>query len=121
MILQVAAAALASEMKTQSTPHSVDSIPTSANQEDYVSMGMSSARRIQPMLANLRNILSIELLSACQGLDLLAPLRTGPEAQKAYDAVRSTSAFVEADRSLSADIEAVARLIDEGKFAAVLR
>src|SRR6202162_1665151 len=121
MILQVAAAALASEMKTQSTPHSVDSIPTSANQEDYVSMGMSSARRIQPMLANLRNILSIELLSACQGLDLLAPLRTGPEAQKAYHAVRSTSAFVEADRSLSADIEAVARLIDEGKFAAILR
>jgi histidine ammonia-lyase len=121
MILQVAAAALASEMKTQSTPHSVDSIPTSANQEDYVSMGMSGARRIQPMLANLRNILSIELLSACQGLDLLAPLRTGPEAQIAYDAVRRTSAFVEADRSLSADIESVARLINQGKFAAILR
>jgi histidine ammonia-lyase len=121
MILQVAAAALASEMKTQSTPHSVDSIPTSANQEDYVSMGMSGARRIQPMLANLRNILSIELLSACQGLDLLAPLRTGPEAQKAYDAVRSASAFVEADRSLSPDIQAVATLIDEGKFADILR
>jgi histidine ammonia-lyase len=121
MILQVAAAALASEMKTQSTPHSVDSIPTSANQEDYVSMGMSGARRIQPMLANLRNILSIELLSACQGLDLLAPLRTGPEAQKAYDAVRSASAFVEADRSLSPDIQAVAALINEGKFSDILR
>jgi histidine ammonia-lyase len=120
MILQVAAAALASEMKAQSTPHSVDSIPTSANQEDYVSMGMSGARRIQPMLASLRNILSIELLSACQGLDLLAPLRTGPEAQKAYDAVRSASAFVEADRSLSADIESVARSINEGKFARIL-
>ncbi len=120
MILQVAAAALASEMKTQAAPHSVDSIPTSANQEDYVSMGMSGARRIQPMLANLRKVLAIELLSACQGLDLLAPLRTGPEAQKAYDAVRSASAFVEADRSLSADIESVARLINEGKFAAIL-
>jgi len=121
MILQVAAAALASEMKTQAAPHSVDSIPTSANQEDYVSMGMSGARRIQPMLANLRNVLAIELLSACQGLDLLAPLRTGPEAQKAYDSVRSASAFVEADRSLSTDIESVARLINEGKFSAILR
>jgi histidine ammonia-lyase len=120
MILQVAAAALASEMKTQAAPHSVDSIPTSANQEDYVSMGMSGARRIQPMLANLRNVLAIELLSACQGLDLLAPLRTGTEAQKAYEVVRSASAFVEADRSLSADIESVARLINEGKFASIL-
>jgi len=120
MILQVAAAALASEMKTQAAPHSVDSIPTSANQEDYVSMGMSGARRIHSMLANLRSILAIELLSACQGLDLLAPLRTGPEAQKAYDSVRSASAFVEADRSLSGDIESVARLISEGKFSAIL-
>jgi histidine ammonia-lyase len=120
MILQVAAAALASEMKTQAAPHSVDSIPTSANQEDYVSMGMSGARRIQPMLANLRNVLAIELLSACQGLDLLAPLRTGPEAQKAHAIVRLASAFVEADRSLSADIESVARLINQGKLAAIL-
>ena len=57
----------ASEMKTQAAPHSVDSIPTSANQEDYVSMGMGAARRIQPMLGNLRNVLAIELLAACQG------------------------------------------------------
>jgi histidine ammonia-lyase len=121
MILQVAAAALASEMKTQAAPHSVDSIPTSANQEDYVSMGMSGARRIQPMLANLRNVLAIELLSACQGLDLLVPLGTGAEAQKAYEVVRAASAFVEADRSLSANIESVARLINEGKFSAILR
>jgi histidine ammonia-lyase len=121
MILQVAAAALASEMKTQAVPHSVDSIPTSANQEDYVSMGMAGARRISPMLANLRSILAIELLSACQGIDLLAPLRTGTEAQKAYDAVRSASSFVEIDRSLSADIEAVARLVAQGTFCAILR
>ncbi len=121
MILQVAAAALASEMKTQAVPHSVDSIPTSANQEDYVSMGMAGARRISPMLANLRSILAIELLSACQGIDLLAPLRTGAEAQKAYDAVRLASSFVEVDRSLSADIEAVARLVAEGTFCAILR
>ena len=121
MILQVAAAALASEMKTQAVPHSVDSIPTSANQEDYVSMGMAGARRISPMLTNLRSILAIELLSACQGIDLLAPLRTGAEAQKAYDAVRSASSFVEVDRSLSADIEAVARLVAQGTFCAILR
>ena len=91
MILQVTAAALASEMKALAAPHSVDSIPTSANQEDYVSMGMGAARRLAPMLANLRHILAIELLAACQGIDLLAPLRTGTEARKAYDIVRSLS------------------------------
>ena len=95
-------------MKALAAPHSVDSIPTSANQEDYVSMGMGAARRLQPMLANLRNILAIELLAACQGIDFLAPLRTGAEAQKAYDIVRSISKTVDADRSLAPDIEAVA-------------
>ncbi len=88
MILQVTAAALASELKPLAAPHSVDSIPTSANQEDYVSMGMGGARRLEPMLENLRNILAIELLAACQGIDLLAPLRPGPETRKAYDIVQ---------------------------------
>ena len=120
MILQVAAAALASEMKTQSTPHSVDSIPTSANQEDYVSMGMGAARRIAPMLANLRNVLAIELLSAAQGIDLLAPLRTGPEAHKAYECVRAVSAMVEADRSLAPDIAKVEREIAHNAFGRLL-
>lgn len=121
MILQIAAAALASEMKTQAAPHSVDSIPTSANQEDYVSMGMGATRRLAPMLANLRNILAIELLCACQGLDLLAPLKTGPEAQKAHAIVRSISKKVEADRSLAPDIEAVGGAIASAKFSALLR
>ncbi|MGH9684736.1 MAG: histidine ammonia-lyase [Candidatus Acidiferrales bacterium] len=121
MILQVAAAALASEMKMQAAPHSVDSIPTSANQEDYVSMGMGGARRIAPMLANLRNLLAIELLAACQGIDLLSPLRTGPEAQKAYALVRTASSFVEADRSLAPDIERVAQAIAKGAFSDLLR
>ena len=120
MILQVAAAALVSEMKTQAAPHSVDSIPTSANQEDYVSMGMAGARRLAPMLENLRNVLSIELLAACQGLDLLAPLRTGAEARKAYEIVRAISKMVEADRSLASDIQAIARQIADGKFSALL-
>jgi histidine ammonia-lyase len=121
MILQVAAAALASEIKTQATPHSVDSIPTSANQEDYVSMGMGGARRIERMLTNLRNVLAIELLSACQGLDLLAPLRTGAEAQKAYAIVRSESKMVDADRSLAPDIRAMERKIAAGAFSEILR
>jgi histidine ammonia-lyase len=121
MILQVTAAALASELKPLSAPHSVDSIPTSANQEDYVSMGMSGARRLEPMLANLKNILAIELLAACQGIDLLAPLRTGPETRKAYDIVRRLSPAVDSDRSLAPDIEAVAREVARGSFAALLR
>jgi histidine ammonia-lyase len=121
MILQVTAAALASELKPLAAPHSVDSIPTSANQEDYVSMGMGGARRLEPMLANLRNILAIELLAACQGIDLLSPLRTGPETRKAYDIVRALSAAVDADRSLAPDIEAVAQAVEKGSFAAILR
>jgi histidine ammonia-lyase len=121
MILQVTAAALASETKALAAPHSVDSIPTSANQEDYVSMGMGAARRLDPMLANLRNVLAIELLAACQGLDFLAPLRPGPETRKAYDIVRSLSARVDEDRSLAPDIEAVARAIGEGSFSSLVR
>jgi histidine ammonia-lyase len=121
MLAQVTAAALASEMKAQATPHSVDSIPTSADQEDYVSMGMSAARRLGPMLANLRNIIAIELLAACQGIDLLAPLRTGPESQKAHDLVRAASAQLDRDRSLAGDIVAVGILISEGAFQKLLR
>ncbi len=120
MILQIAAAALASEMKSMSAPHSVDSIPTSANQEDYVSMGMGGARRLQPMVANLRHILAVELLCACQGIDFLAPLRTGTEAQRAYEIVRSVSKSVDHDRSLAPDIEAVAETIAEGRFSALV-
>jgi len=121
MILQIAAAAVASEMKAQAAPHSVDSIPTSANQEDYVSMGMAGARRLAPMLANLRNILAIELLCACQGLDFLAPLRTGAEAHKAYEIVRSVSKMLEVDRSLTTDIGAIGEVIASGKFSALVR
>lgn len=120
MILQISAAALASGLKALSTPHSVDSISTSGNQEDYVSMGMGAALRIQPMLANLENILAIELLSACQGIELIAPLRTGDEARKAQALVRGVSQYVTEDRSLAPDISAVAQLVSAGRFSALL-
>jgi histidine ammonia-lyase len=121
MLAQVTAAALASESKTLAAPHSVDSIPTSGNQEDYVSMGMSAARRLKPMLENVGHIVAIELLAACQGIDLLAPLRTGPEAYRAYELVRSVAKRMDTDRSLAPDIAAVARLISEGAFANLTR
>lgn len=121
MILQVAAAALASETRALAAPHSIGSIPTSANQEDYVSMGMGAARRLAPMLANVRNILAVELLAACQGLDFLAPLRPGLEVRKAYDIVRSLSKRVDSDRSLTPDIKAVSTAIETEKFSDLIR
>jgi histidine ammonia-lyase len=120
MILHVAAAALVSETKAMAMPHSVDSIPTSANQEDYVSMGMSAARRLAAMLENAQNVIAIELLAAAQGLDFLAPLRTGDNAQRAHRLVRSVSKFVAADRSLADDIRRVSELIASGRFRDIL-
>ena len=121
MIAQVTAAALTSENRALATPHSVDSISTSGNQEDYVSMGMSGARRLERMLHNLRHILAIELLCACQGIDLLAPLQTGKLARKAQDAVRGVSPKVTADRPLARDINAVAALVANGSIAKILQ
>jgi histidine ammonia-lyase len=121
MIAQVTAAALTSENKALSTPHSVDSISTSGNQEDYVSMGMSGARRLSRMLQNLRHIVAIELLCACQGIDLLAPLKTGTLATKAYEAVRGKSPKVVEDRRLAEDIDAVTELVSSGVFSQILR
>jgi len=121
MIAQVTAAALTSENRALATPHSVDSISTSGNQEDYVSMGMSGARRLERMIQNLRYISAIELLCACQGIDLLAPLQTGVLAKKAYDAVRGASPKVMNDRPLAPDINAVAELIAAAAIAKILQ
>jgi histidine ammonia-lyase len=120
MIAQVTAAALTSENKALATPHSVDSISTSGNQEDYVSMGMSGARRLERMLKNLGHTVAIELLCACQGIDLLAPLNTGTLAQKAYATVRIKSRMLSIDRPLAPDIEAVSALVADGAIAAIL-
>jgi histidine ammonia-lyase len=121
MIAQVTAAALTSENKTLAVPHSVDSISTSGNQEDYVSMGMSGARRLGRMLVNLRNTIAIELLCACQGIDLLAPLQTGTIAKRAYASVRAKSSKITEDRSLASDIEAVSTHVADGAFSSLLR
>jgi histidine ammonia-lyase len=121
MMAQVTAAALASENKALATPHAVDSIPTSGNQEDYVSMGMGGALRLRPMLENTRTVLAIELLCACQGIDLLAPLATGIEARQAYAQVRARAAKLDADRPLAPDVAAVSDLIAAGTFAELLR
>src|SRR5271165_541940 len=120
MIAQVTAAALTSENKALAAPHSVDSISTSGNQEDYVSMGMSGARRLSRMLENLRNILAIELLCACQGIDLLEPLKTGTLATRAYDLVRAKSEKLVDDRPLAEEIDAVSAVVGMGEFARLL-
>jgi len=121
MIAQVTAAALTSENRALATPHSVDSISTSGNQEDYVSMGMSGARRLERMLFNLRYILAIELLAACQGIDLLAPLQTGTLGKHAYDGVRAVSPKLTEDRPLHKDIEAVSKLVETAALSKLLQ
>jgi histidine ammonia-lyase len=121
MIAQVTAAALTSENKVLATPHSVDSISTSGNQEDFVSMGMNGARRLNHMLQNLRHILAIELLCGCQGIDLLAPLETGRLAKKAYAVVRAKTPKVSEDRSLAPDIETISEALSIGAISAILR
>lgn len=120
MLAQVTAAALASENKLLAHPASVDSIPTSGNKEDYVSMGMTSALKLRQLLENLTAVLAIELLAACQAIDLLAPLQTGTLARKAQRMVREVSPPILEDRSLAQDIAQVSELVKEGKVAAIL-
>jgi histidine ammonia-lyase len=120
MIPHVVAAALASENKTLCHPASVDSIPTSADKEDHVSMGPIAGRKCRQIIDNVTNILAIELLAACQGIDLLAPSRPSKMLEKVYQAVRGVSTYINKDRSIAEDIEAVARMISEGKIVALV-
>ena len=117
MIPQCTAAALMSENKQMSHPASVDSAPTSANQEDHVSMATHGARRLGPMNANLARIVAIELMAAAEGIDFRRPLRSSPLVEDAHALVRSKSAMREEDREFSTDTEAVAGLIEVGAFA----
>jgi len=121
MMAQVTAAALASENKILAHPASVDSIPTSGNKEDFVSMGMTAALKLRPIIENVRSILSIELLAACAGIDFLAPLRTGDLAEKARRLVRGAVHSAYGDRPLHKEIVRVAELVAAGAFMKVLR
>ena len=121
MMPQVTAAALVSENKVLAHPASVDSITTSGNKEDYVSMGMTAALKLQRIVENTRNVLTIEAIAAAQALDFVAPLKTGKRGQKAYEAVRAVCAAMEHDRVMYPDVERVARLIESGHLAQVLR
>jgi len=111
MIAQVTAAALASENKSLAHPASVDSIPTSANQEDHVSMATFAARRLGPMVENTRGVIAIELLAAAQGIDFRRPLKSSPALEKAHALLRSKVAFYDHDRLFAPDIEAAKAVI----------
>jgi histidine ammonia-lyase len=114
MIVHVTAAALASENKSLAHPASVDSLPTSANQEDHVSMATFAARRLQPMLKNTAHIVAIELLAAAQGIEFLRPLMSAPGLEGVLRLVRSVSPAMMQDRSLARDMEAVHHLVAAG-------
>jgi histidine ammonia-lyase len=118
MIAHVTAAALASENKTLAHPASVDSLPTSANQEDHVSMATFAARKLADIAENTANILSIELLAAAQGVDLRAPHKTSPSLQKVMDTIRAQVAHYELDHYFAPDIAACTKLVQDGTIAA---
>lgn len=118
MMPQYTAAALVSDNKTLAHPDSVDSIPSSANQEDHVSMGANAARHALEIVANTRHVLAIELLTAAQAIDLLpnGPACLGRGTAAAYRAIRRRVAFLECDRPLTPDIEALSALIGSGEI-----
>ena len=106
MMAQVTAAALASENKTYCHPASVDSIPTSADKEDHVSMGMGAALKLQPVVVNTLRILAIELMAAAQGIDLLRPLRSSEAIEALHGAFRRRVAPLKEDREMAPDLNA---------------
>ncbi len=116
MMTQVTAAALASENKSHAHPASVDSIPTSANQEDHVSMATFAARRLHTMLDNVNDIIAIELLAAAQGIEFHHPQTSSPAIETVIAELREISPPYEEDRSLSSDIRRVAATIDDGNY-----
>jgi histidine ammonia-lyase len=121
MIAHVTAAALASENKSLAHPASVDSLPTSANQEDHVSMATFAARRLNDMAANTATIIGIELLAAAQGIDFHRPLTTSPRLAAVHRALRARVPFYEVDRILAPDIAAAAELVSTGALSAGCR
>jgi histidine ammonia-lyase len=116
MIAHVTAAALASENKSLAHPASVDSLPTSANQEDHVSMATFAARRLGDMVENSAGIVAIELLAAAQGIDFRRPLKSSEALEEAHEIVRRVAPHLDGDRYLALDIEAVTPLVRGGSF-----
>ena len=113
MMAQVTAAALASENKTFCHPASVDSIPTSADKEDHVSMGMGAALKLQPVVSNTLRILAIELMAAAQGIDLLRPLRSSETIEALHGAFRRRVAALKEDREMAPDMNAAHEFLNE--------
>jgi histidine ammonia-lyase len=120
MMPQVTAAALVSENKVMAHPASADSITTSGNKEDFVSMGMTAANKLLRVVDNTRNVLALEALAVAQALDFRAPLKTSKRGQAAHAAIRAVSPSITADRILTDDFRRVAELIASGKLAHVV-
>jgi histidine ammonia-lyase len=121
MMPQVTAAALVSENKVLAHPASVDSITTSGNKEDYVSMGMTAAIKLKRIVENTRNVLAIEAMAVAQAIDFLAPMKTSMRGQAAHAAIRSVCPTMEKDRVMYKDFARIAELIASGKVAEVIR
>jgi histidine ammonia-lyase len=120
MIVQYTAASLVSESKSLAHPASVDSIPSSAGQEDHVSMGMISARHARECVAGAERVVALEALAAAQGLDLRAPLGPGKGSAAAHAAVRRVVPFLQADRELKPDVDAAIELVASGILLAAV-
>jgi histidine ammonia-lyase len=111
MMVQVSAASLVAESRVMSTPASVQSIPTDANQEDVVPMGMAAAFKARRILANAQRVVAAELLCGAQGLEFLKPLRPGRGVGRVYETVRRHVAPLDADRPPTPDLERLAALV----------
>lgn len=120
MIAQVTAAALASENKSLAHPASVDSLPTSANQEDHVSMATFAARRLRDMANNTQGVLAVEYLAAAQGLDFRAPLKASPIVEQAKALLREQVAYYDKDRYFAPDIERTNTLLENGALTGLI-
>lgn len=120
MMPQVTAAALVSENKVLAHPASVDSITTSGNKEDYVSMGMTAALKLRRVVENTRNVLAIEAIAAAQALEFVLPLKTSARGQKAHAAIRTVCPKMEKDRAMYADFAKIAQVIADRKLSEIL-
>jgi len=120
MLAQYTAASLVSECKSLAHPASVDSIPSSAGQEDHVSMGMTAARHARGVVANAEVVVAVEAMAGAQGLDLRAPLAPAGATRAARDAIREAIPFLDADRELGPDIAAATELVRTGRLVAAV-